>query len=379
MGQAVQCFVQCRQFCGQLLPGGFHGGGHCAVALQCGGGFGAILLTGSKLGPQFSGALLVAGDVVFQHGDPALAAADLLGDAADIPIQALNRNGQLLCLHPDLLSLALSGFDLPVEAFIVGLGRLVIPHLAADGLSGAVDAVGPERDFQRLALRAQGKKGLGPGALFFQRADAGFQLAQDVPQALQIFRGCRQTAFGLVFAVAVLGDAAGFLKDLPALGALGSHDLGDAALPDDRIAVPPDAGVQQQLIDILQPADLAVDAVLALAGAVIPAADDSFVGVQIQRVGAVVQRQAHLSKAHGPPAAGAAEDDVLHLARRAQLAGAGLTQHPPHRVRQIRLAGAVWPNDAGDALAKGDLDFIGKALEALDLQFLKYHPLTFPL
>ena len=43
------------------------------------------------------------------------------------------------------------------------------------------------------------------------------------------------------------------------------------------------------------------------------------------------------------------------------------------------LAGAVWPDDAGDALAKGDLDFIGKALEALDLQFLKYHPLTFPL
>ena len=30
--------------------------------------------------------------------DPALAAADLLGDAADIPIQALDSNRQLLCL-----------------------------------------------------------------------------------------------------------------------------------------------------------------------------------------------------------------------------------------------------------------------------------------
>ena len=337
-----------------------------------------VPFSGAALRPQPGGAFLVAGNVVFQHGDPALAAADLLGDAADIPIQAFDRNGQLLCLHPDLLSLALGGFCGPVEPLVIGLSRLIIPHLTADGFLGPVDAVGPEGNFQRPALVPQSKELLGLGALFFQRADTGFQFAEDVPQPLQILRRSGQAPFGLVFAVAVLGDAAGFLKNFPALGALGRHDLRNAALPDDGIAVAADAGIQQQFVNILQAADLAVDAVLALAGAVVFAADHGLVGVQIKGVGAVVQRQAHLCKAHGSPAAGAAEDDVFHLPGSAQLAGAGLAQHPPHRVRQVRLAGTVGPDHAGHALVKGDLDFVREALEPLNFQFLEYHPLTFP-
>ena len=348
------------------------------MALQGCFGLGAVLLPGGDLRPQPGGAFLVAGNVVFQHGDPALAAADLLGDAADIPIQAFDRNGQLLCLHPDLLSLALCGFCGPVEPLVIGLSRLIIPHLTADGFLGPVDAVGPEGNFQRLALVPQSKELLGLGTLFFQRADAGFQFAEDVPQPLQILRRSGQAPFGLVFAVAVLGDAAGFLKNFPALSALGRHDLRNAALPDDGIAVAADAGIQQQFINILQAADLAVDAVLALAGAVVFAADHGLVGVQIKGVGAVVQRQAHLCKAHGSPAAGAAEDDVFHLPGSTQLAGAGLAQHPPHRVRQVRLAGTVGPDHAGHALVKGDLDFVREALEPLNFQFLEYHPLTFP-
>ena len=299
--------------------------------------------------------------------------ADLLGDAADIPIQALNGNGQLLCLHPDFLSLGVGGFGAAVALLVLGLRRLVVPHLLADGLLGPVDAVGPEGHLQRPALFAQGKKFLSLLALFFQRAHPGLQLPQNVPQPLQVLRRSGQPALGLVFAVAVFGNAAGFFKDLPALAALGGHDLRDAALPDDGVAVPADAGVQQQLVDILQAADLPVDAVLALAGAVILAADDDLVGIQIQRVGTVVQRQAHLCKAHGPAAAGAAEDHVLHLARRAQLAGAGLAQHPAHRVREVRFARAVGPDNGGDALVEADLDLIGKALETLDLQFFEYH------
>ena len=291
-----------------------------------------VPFSGAALRPQPGGAFLVAGNVVFQHGDPALAAADLLGDAADIPIQALDRNGQLLCLHPDLLSLLLGGLCFAVKALVVRLCRLVIPHLLAHGIAGPVHAVGPQGHFQRFALCGQLEELFCLGALFFQRADPGFQFVEDVPQTLEVLCRRGQTPLRLVFAVTVLGDAAGFLENFAALAAFCGDDLRDAALSDDGVAVPADAGVQQQLVDVLEAAELAVDGVLALAGAVVFAADHGLVGVQIKGVGAVVQRQAHLCKAHGSPAAGAAEDDVLHLSGSAKLAGAGLAQHPPHRV-----------------------------------------------
>ena len=305
-GQTQQFRVQFGQLCGQLLPCRCHGPGHGAVAFQRGGSLGAVLLACGDVLPQCGGALLVAGDVVFQHGDAAVAAGKLFCDAANIPIQALDGNGQLLCLHTDLLSLGLGGSGLPVKPLILGLSGLIVPHLTADGLPGAVDSVGPEGDFQRLPPGAELEKALGLLALFFQRADPGFQFVEDVPQTLEVLCRRSQTPLRLVFAVAVLGDAAGFLENFAALAAFCGNDLRDAALSDDGVAVPADAGVQQQLVDVLEAAELAVDGVLALAGAVVFAADDGFVGVDVQRVGAVVQRQAHHGKAHGSPAAGAA-------------------------------------------------------------------------
>ena len=347
------------------------------MAFQRGGSLGAVLLACGDVLPQCGGALFVAGDVVFQHGDAAVAAGKLFCDAANIPIQALDGNGQLLCLHTDLLSLGLGGSGLPVKPLILGLSGLIVPHLTADGLPGAVDAVGPEGDFQRLPPGAELEEALGLLTLFFQRADPGFQLVEDVPQPLEVLCRRGQTPLRLVFAVAVLGDAAGFLENFAALAAFCGDDLRDAALTDDGVAVPADAGVQQQFVDVLEAAELAVDGVLALAGAVVFAADDGFVGVDVQRVGAVVQRQAHHGKAHGSPAAGAAEDDVLHLSGSAKLAGAGLAQHPPHRVRQIGLARAVGADDAGDALVEAYPDLIGETLETLNFQFLEHH-ITFP-
>ena len=60
-----------------------------------------------------------------------------------------------------------------------------------------------------------------------------------------------------------------------------------------------------------------------------------------------------------------------------KLAGAGLAQHPPHRVRQIGLARAVGADDAGDALVEAYPDLIGETLEPLNFQFLEHH-VTFP-
>ena len=67
----------------------------------------------------------------------------------------------------------------------------------------------------------------------------------------------------------------------------------------------------------------------------------------------------------------------MDYVRSAKLAGAGLAQHPPHRVRQIGLARAVGADDAGDALVEAYPDLIGETLETLNFQFLEHH-ITFP-
>src|SRR5699024_519566 len=231
----------------------------------------------------------------------------------------------------------------------------------------------PEGDLQPFAAAGQLQVGFGLFGLPGQGAHPAFQLAQDVPQPLQVRLGGGEAVLGLGAAVAVRGDAAGFFKNPPPLAALGGHDLGDAALPDDGIAVPADAGVQQQLVDVLQPAGLAVDGVFAVPRAVVPPPDGDLRRVQVQGVVGVVQRQPDRRIPHGPPPPGAAEDDVLHFAGAAQLAAAGLPQHPADGVGKVAFARAVGPHHPGDAPAERDPDLVGKTLEALDLQFLQYH------
>ena len=65
--------------------------------------------------------------------------------------------------------------------------------------------------------------------------------------------------------------------------------------------------------------------------------------------------------------------DVLHLAAAAQLLGAGLAQNPADGVGDVRLARAVRPDNAGNALADLDLCLIGEGFEALDFQFFQAH------
>ena len=88
-----------------------------------------------------------------------------------------------------------------------------------------MDAVGPEGDFQRLPPGAELEEALGLLALFFQRADPGFQLVEDVPQTLEVLCRRGQTPLRLVFAVAVLGDAGRFLKNFAALRGFCTDDL----------------------------------------------------------------------------------------------------------------------------------------------------------
>ena len=122
--------------------------------------------------------------LVFQDGDLALAAGVCFGDGADVGVGLLDGQHQLLSLSTQGRAFFVKLVQLAAQAVIVGLGGLVLALLVAQRVVGAADGIDPECDLQRLALLAQFQKLLGLLAVAFQGADALFQLAQNVPQAL---------------------------------------------------------------------------------------------------------------------------------------------------------------------------------------------------
>ena len=348
-----------------LFPQGLHG-------LPVGAGFGlqaaGALAGAGQLGLRFGD--LGAGVVVLvaQHGQPAVAAGAGFGQGADLGVGLLHRQHQLLGFGAQRLGAGVELVQLAGQALVVRLGGFVPALLVPGGVLGPADGVHPEGDLQAFAGVGIFQEFLGFLAVPLQRAHPAFQFAQDVPQPFQVALGGGQAALGLVFAVAEPGDAGGFLENFPPLAGFGGDDLGNAALADDGVAVPAQAGVQQQLVDILEADVLAVDGVLALAAAVVPAADGDLVGVHRQAVVGVVDGQADGGVAHGPAGLGAAEDHVLHLAGAPQLFGAGLAHDPADGVGDVAFARAIGPHHAGDAGADGDFGAVGEGFEPLDLK-----------
>ena len=311
--------------------------------------------------------------LVFQNRDFALAASVGLGHGADISIGLLDLQDKLLGLFTQGGAFFVELVQLAAQTLVVGLGSFKLALLVAHGIVGAADGIDPEGDFQAFTALGQFQELLGLFAVALQGADALFQFAQNIAKTFEVALGGFKATLGFVFAVAVFGNAGRFLENFAALGRFGTDDLGNAALADDGVTVAANAGIQQQFVDVLQTDVLAVDGILALAAAVVTAANGDFVSVHIQTVVAVVDGQRDRGKAHGTAALGAAEDDVLHFAGAAQLLGAGLAQHPADGVGNIRFAGAVRPDHAGDTLADGDFRFIGEGFETLDFQFFQAH------
>ena len=136
--------------------------------------------------------------------------------------------------------------------------------------------------------------------------------------------------------------------------------------------------VGQQLLDVEQPARLAVDGVLRAAVAEHDPRDGDLGVVDRQRAVGVVDGEADLGAAQRGPAAGAAgagragEDDVLHLAA-AQRLGALLAHDPGEGVDDVGLAGAVRPDDAGDARLEVEGRRGREGLEPLEGEALQVH------
>src|SRR5205807_9515413 len=122
-----------------------------------------------------------------------------------------------------------------------------------------------------------------------------------------------QLQLGPVLAPLEASEPRGFLEELTPLLRLGSEDLLDASLADDRVHPTAEPEVGEQL-DEVDPADGgAVEQVLALAAAVQPAGDGEL-GIRQRSVTVrVVEEQLHLAEVLARPPTPAGDGDRLRL------------------------------------------------------------------
>ena len=173
---------------------------------------------------------------------------------------------QVIVLHPlgKGLVLLIEGLQTPVGLLLALYSGAVFrlePHGAGLDL---LQLVQPHRDLQGTQLVPQQQVALGFLRLIPQGLHLQLQLCDLVVDAHQVLLGAVQPALRLLLAVAVFADACRLLKDLPALGTLDGQYLVDTALPDDGVALPAQARVHKQFVDVPQTDGLLVDIILAL-------------------------------------------------------------------------------------------------------------------
>ena len=214
-------------------------------------------------------------------GGGTLSLGDLLACALGLQILLAHLLRDILRRCIELLELALCAG----EVFLRGL------IIAVHGLSlrvQPVERLHPDGDLRAFELVAQAEVLLRRLGLLAQGLDLQLQLIDLVVDAQEVFLRAGELALRLLLAVAVARDAGRFLKDLAALVALAGDNLGNAALPDDRVPIAAEACVHEQLIDVAQAACLAVDIIFALAAPVIAAGDHDLGVFGVEDAGAVV-------------------------------------------------------------------------------------------
>ena len=227
-------------------------------------------------------------DVRTQHGDAAL----LLGG---VSLALAQRSTQRVDFAVDFVQLAGQTVRAAVQLLLRGF-RLLKLRPAGFGVPGQLVRVGfqpvqlpqPERHLEHTQFAFEGEILLGLFGLAFERFQLARQLIVEVADAREVFLGRGEAALRLLLANAEFGDAGGLLENFAAVLAFEGEDLVNAALPDARIAVAAEAGVHEQLTDVLEAAVLFAEVVFALARAVVAARHHDFSEGRTENAGGVV-------------------------------------------------------------------------------------------
>ena len=217
------------------------------------------------------------------------------------------------------------------------------------------------------------------GRLPLERIHLAGDFLQNVVDARQVLLGAFQLGFGQPLARLELGDAGGFFDHRAAVLRLGAEDLPDAPLLDDGVALRPQAGAHEDVLDVAQARGAAVDQVFAFAGTEQAPRDGDLAGaawagrpppLDLVRCVFLVnfgihQGHGHVGHAERLAVAGAGENHVFH-AGAAQALGRLFAEHPTDGIADVGLAAAVRTDDGGDALpVEAQLGALAKALESL--------------
>ena len=204
---------------------------------------------------------------------------------------------------------------------------------------------------------------LGCGGLQLERAQTRAQLSLDVAGPLEVGGDARELGLGALPAALELAEAGGLLDQAAALVGPRQQHLVDGALGDDAVQLAPEARLGQQVAHVETAHRLAVEQVVAVAGAVEPAHDRELVARHAHAPVAVVEQELDLADAARRVLLGAREEHVL-LALGAQLARRLRGHGPLQRIGDVGLAGAVRPDDDGHAALEAQLERIAERLEA---------------
>src|ERR1035438_4905979 len=129
-------------------------------------------------------------------------------------------------------------------------------------------------------LVAQPAVTLGLRGLPLQRVHLARDFVEDVVDAGEILHGVFEAGLRQALARFELGDAGGLFNDGAPIGGLAAEDLADAALLNDGVRFRAEAGAHEDVLNVAQTTQLAVEQILALAGTEQAARDRDFAGFE---------------------------------------------------------------------------------------------------
>ena len=317
----------------------------------------------------------------------------LFGELADLlagEIAALLEGG-LVILGGEEFALGLAGGLLGGFEFHLQVGLAVTPgfHVAADGgevIDDVIELLVEDDDFFVEALvflhDVGGTEFLEAGGVFliaagaagldFDGAELLLDFLEDELALGEVLVGLLEFAEGFFFALFEAGDAGGFLEDFAAVVGVGFEEGRDAALFDEGVGVDADAGVEEELADVLEAGGLVVDEVFGGGVAVEAAGDLDGGGVHRQATVLVGEGEGDFGHAHGFAGGGAVEDDVEHGVA-AEGFGGHFAEDPLDGIDDVGLAAAVGADDGGDAVIEEEFGVIGEGFEAGEFEFSEFH------
>ena len=150
-------------------------------------------------------------------------------------------------------------------AFVEGacVGALVDlgGHFGDGAVQVEVGAVG-EVGVEDAEILHEGLVAAGLACLALERSDLALDLLDDVGDAEEVRLGVFELAESLFLLGLVLGDACGLLEDGAAILGAAVEQEGGLPLLHDGVGAPADAGVHEEIVDVLEAAGGAVDQVL---------------------------------------------------------------------------------------------------------------------